>query len=102
MVGKEQVARGREMHWIRIDRYYTGSVEDPQAVTAPVTCMQCENGALRKRLPGCRHGSQSRGLERHGVQPLRRHPLLLQQLSVQGSPLQLPELAPERSRSHRR
>ncbi len=46
--------------------------------------------ALRSGLPGGRHGAQHRRPERHGVQPLRRHALLLQQLSVQGAPLQLP------------
>ena len=38
--------------------------------------------AVRKRLPGAGHHAQSRRLERHGVQPLRRHAVLLQQLSV--------------------
>ena len=60
------------------------------------------NGALRERLPGRGDRSQPGRLERHGVQPLRRHALLLEQLPVQGSPLQLPELAHQRSRSHRR
>jgi molybdopterin-containing oxidoreductase family iron-sulfur binding subunit len=41
-VGKEQVAAGREMHWIRIDRYFEGSADDPQILFQPVTCMHCE------------------------------------------------------------
>ena len=48
--------------------------------------------ALRAGLPGRRHDAQLRRPERHGLQPLRRHPLLLEQLPVQGPPLQLPAL----------
>ena len=42
VVGKEQVIGGREMHWIRIDRYYEGSPDDPAALHQPVMCMHCE------------------------------------------------------------
>jgi molybdopterin-containing oxidoreductase family iron-sulfur binding subunit len=44
-VGKEEVQRGREMHWIRIDRYYktsNKSADNPQTVFQPVMCMHCE------------------------------------------------------------
>jgi MoCo/4Fe-4S cofactor protein with predicted Tat translocation signal len=41
-VGKEQVARGREMHWIRIDRYFEGTAADPAILHQPVFCMHCE------------------------------------------------------------
>jgi molybdopterin-containing oxidoreductase family iron-sulfur binding subunit len=42
VVGKEQVLAGREMHWLRIDRYYQGSLDDPAVVHQPVLCMHCE------------------------------------------------------------
>jgi Fe-S-cluster-containing dehydrogenase component len=42
IVGEEQVLRGREMHWLRIDNYYTGPSDDPQTYHQPMLCMHCE------------------------------------------------------------
>ncbi len=42
IVGKDEVVREREMHWLRIDRYYRGDVENPEVFHEPVPCMQCE------------------------------------------------------------
>ena len=51
VVGKEQVAIGRHMHWIRIDRYYEGGVDDPKAYHEPVLCMHCENAPCEVVCP---------------------------------------------------
>jgi MoCo/4Fe-4S cofactor protein with predicted Tat translocation signal len=54
VVGKEQVERNREMHWIRVDHYFTGHIDQPeslQAVHQPVPCMQCENAPCEVVCP---------------------------------------------------
>lgn len=51
VIGKEEVYRRRIMHWIRIDRYYSGTPDNPQFVFQPITCQHCDHAPCENVCP---------------------------------------------------
>jgi molybdopterin-containing oxidoreductase family iron-sulfur binding subunit len=62
VVGKEQITKRRIMHWIRIDRYYTGSSENPSVLFQPVMCQHCDNAPCENVCPVAATNHSNEGL----------------------------------------
>jgi molybdopterin-containing oxidoreductase family iron-sulfur binding subunit len=51
VVGKEEVRNRREMHWMRIDRYYSGETGNPDVAFQPMLCQHCDNAPCETVCP---------------------------------------------------
>ena len=62
VVGKDEVFRRRIMHWIKIDRYYSESPDDPKLSFQPVMCQHCDNAPCENVCPVSATNHSSEGL----------------------------------------
>ena len=62
VVGKTEVARAHDMHWMRIDRYFSGDLENPNVVFQPMLCQHCDNAPCENVCPVSATNHSSEGL----------------------------------------
>ncbi len=62
VVGKNQVAKFHDMHWLRIDRYFSGDMENPDVVFQPMLCQHCDNAPCENVCPVAATNHSSEGL----------------------------------------
>ncbi|MGN6615648.1 MAG: TAT-variant-translocated molybdopterin oxidoreductase [Ilyomonas sp.] len=62
IVGKHEVKRFHDMHWLRIDRYYSGNMENPDVVFQPMLCQHCDNAPCENVCPVSATNHSSEGL----------------------------------------
>lgn len=62
VVGKTEVARAHDMHWLRIDRYFSGSLDNPTVIFQPMLCQHCDNAPCENVCPVSATNHSSEGL----------------------------------------
>ncbi len=108
VVGREQVAYGRDQHWLRLERWEEGPAAHPENIFLPMFCQHCGVAPCEPVCPVYAAYHTRDGLNAPGLQPLRGHAVLRQQLPLPRAPLQLVLLpvavaagSPAQSRRHR-
>lgn len=62
VVGKQEVARAHDMHWLRIDRYFSGDIDNPNVVFQPMLCQHCDNAPCENVCPVAATNHNSEGI----------------------------------------